>query len=96
MAYEIIIEENRAEVHSDLCDKLIEEKTGFDFQKEVVHFQLLEEVKEFAKNHNIELTECEECKAITNYKEFDEDYDDFYEEFDDEDDDDEICGCNVF
>ena len=93
MAYEIIIENNKGLLHSDLCDKLIEEKTSFDFNNELIHFQLFEEVEEFAKNHNIEIIECEICKAIENKEEYDEDYDDFYEEFDD--DDDEDCNCEI-
>ena len=91
MAYEIIIENNKAFIHSDLCDKLIEEKTSFDFNKEIVHFNLFEEVEEFIKNN--ELVECEECKAIENKEALDEDYDDFYEEFDEDDED--ICACNI-
>ena len=90
MAYELIIDENKAFLHFDLCDKLIEEKVSFDFNKELLHFNLFEEVEEFIKNNNLELIECEVCKAIEKRDEYDEDYDDFYEEFDDEDDD--VCG----
>jgi len=86
MAYDIIIENNKGYIHSDLCDKLIEEKTSFDFNKEIVNFRLFSEVEEFAKNHNIELIECEICKPIQNKNSLDEEYDDFYEEFSDDDD----------
>ena len=100
MAYEVILDEkNRTiEIHSDLCDVLLEKKEDFNFSNEVMYisFHLFEEIEEFLKNHeDYEVSYCEVCKPDENKEYLDEEYDDFYEEFD-EDEDIDDSRCDIF
>ncbi len=100
MAYEIILdEENKTiELHSDVCDALMEKKDNFELNNKLfyVGLNLYEEVEEFIKNHeDYEVVECEICKPSENKEILDEEYDDFYEEFD-EDEDIDSTRCDIF
>jgi hypothetical protein len=96
MAYELIIDNDnkKIEIHSDLCDKFIEIKTGFNNNFEYVNFHLFSEVKNFLnkdKYKEYEIMECSECKPMENKEKLDEEYDDFYEEFSEDEEDNPTC-----
>ncbi|WP_457560397.1 hypothetical protein [Caminibacter sp.] len=100
MAYEIIVDDNNntAEIHYDLCDVLLEKKSNFEFNNQVMYvgFNLFDEIEEFINNHeDYEIIFCKECKPEENKEKYDEEYDDFYEEFDEEDEIDDTR-CDIF
>ena len=90
MGYAVVIEDDKIEVHSDMCDRLFEKKEEISFKNmEFVNFIVFEEVEEFLKEKE-NVVFCDICKPQT--KEYDEEWDDFYEEFDEEDEiDDTRC-----
>ncbi len=99
MAYELIINEKEKtiEIHSDLCDVLMDKKDNFELNNvlEYIHLMNFDEVDEFLlkdEYKEFEIIYCEECKPKENRAVLDEEYDDFYEEFpEDEDIDDSRC-----
>lgn len=96
MAYELIIDNDnkKIEIHSDLCDKFIEIKTGFNNNFEYVNFHLFNEVENFLNKDEYkeyEIAECTECKPVENREKLDEEYDDFYEEFQEDEEDNPTC-----
>jgi len=92
MGYTVIIDEEKIEVHSDMCDKMFEKKEEISFKNlEFINFNYFEEVEELIKDKE-NIVFCEECNPQT--KEYDEEYDDFYEEFDDDEDIDNTI-CNI-
>ncbi len=100
MAYELIINEKdkRIEIHSDLCDVLMQRKDDFVFNNcvEYVHLMNFDEVVEVLKKYeDFEKKYCLECKPDENRDGLDEDYDDFYEEFA-EDDEIDDTRCDIF
>jgi len=102
MAYELMIfpKESKIEVHSDLCDKLIESKDNYLLINEIEYINLIdfEEVEEFLNKDEYkgyEIIFCEVCKPEENKEKYDEEYDDFYEEFA-EDDEIDNSRCDIF
>jgi len=93
MGYSVIIDDEKIEIHSDMCDRVFEKKDEISFKNlEFINFNLFEEVEAFIKDKE-NVFFCEECKPES--KEYDEEYDDFYEEFD-EDDEEDYSSCDIF
>ena len=90
MGYTIIIDEEKIEVHSDMCDRVFEKKEEISFKNlEFIDFNKFEEFEELIKDKE-NVVFCEECNPQS--KAYDEEWDDFYQEFDDEDEiDDTRC-----
>ena len=83
MGYCVVVEDNKIEVHSDMCDKLFEKKEEISFKDlEFIDFRLFEDVEEFLKDKE-NIIFCEYCSPES--REYDEEWDDFYEEFDEDD-----------
>ena len=83
MGYCIVIENDKFEIHSDMCDKLFEKKEEISFKNlEFIDFRLFEDVEEFLEDKE-NVIFCEYCNPES--KEYDEEWDDFYEEFDEDD-----------
>ncbi len=90
MGYTVIIDEEKVEVHSDMCDRVFERKEEISFKNlEFIDFNKFEEFEELIKDKE-NVVFCEECNPQS--REYDEEWDDFYQEFDDEDEiDDTRC-----
>jgi hypothetical protein len=102
MAYELIIDNQskKIEVHSDLCDVLMNTKDNFELNNvleyiKLVNFEEVEGVIGKEEYKDFEVIYCDECKPKENRALLDEEYDDFYEEFD-EDDEIDNSRCDIF
>ncbi|NPA10760.1 MAG: hypothetical protein GXO62_00775 [Epsilonproteobacteria bacterium] len=101
MAYELIIQpdEKMIEVHSDLCDKLMEKKDDFSFNSKAEYINVIDfnEVNDIIQKEypDYSVLYCDMCEPDKRSEEYDEEYDDFYEEFDDDEEIDN-SRCNIF
>jgi hypothetical protein len=99
MGYMLIIDDKNSsiEIHSDLCDVVFDKREDIAVNStvEFIPFNKFEEIENYLKTGDYEITICNICKPDENREALDEDYDDFYEEFDDEDEiDDSRCDIN--